>query len=63
MKTVFMTDSNSVVEALKMNMETRFSNCDRTKLRIGAAGAALTEEERIRWKEMLQKAFPEAQVL
>lgn len=51
-----------MLEALRMELEGRFSNQDLSKLKVGAAGAGLTEEEIETWKNAVTVAFPGAEV-
>ncbi len=51
-----------MVQAIKNDLKVRFSGYDRTKLRIGAAGAGLSEQEQGRWSGLLKENFPEAKV-
>ncbi len=51
-----------MLEALKEDIEKRFSSVPASKLLIGLAGAGLCEEEKTAWIEMGRKAFPDAKL-
>lgn len=51
-----------MVEALRNDLNTRFKDIPSERLRLGAAGAGLTDEEARDWKDTLAKAFPEMDV-
>lgn len=51
-----------IIEALKDDLSNRFHNPDMEKVRIGAAGSHLAEEEALDWKRTLEEAFPGAYV-
>lgn len=53
---------NTILKALREDLDTRFAGVDAKYLRIGAAGAGLAKEEEEEWKHMMQEAFPEAAV-
>ena len=51
-----------MIEALKKDIEERFSEMDRSRIRIGTAGAGLTAAEAEEWCSEVEKAFPWAEV-
>lgn len=51
-----------MLDALRTELEGRFCNQDLSKLKVGAAGAGLTEEEIKAWKNAVVEAFPGAEV-
>jgi len=51
-----------MLEAIQRDIKDRFSNYDMCRLRIGAAGAGLTEDEQHQWVSILQNAFPNSDV-
>ena len=53
---------DKMIEALKKDIEERFSEMDRSRIRIGTAGAGLTAAEAEEWCSEVEKAFPWAEV-
>ena len=53
---------DKMLEALKSEIAGRFSHNDMSKLKVGAAGAGLSEEEIENWLGMVKEAFPNAKV-
>lgn len=51
-----------MIEAIRNDLNTRFQNIPLSRLRLGAAGAGLTEEEIDIWKQELSEAFPELEL-
>lgn len=51
-----------IIEALKQDFSTRFKDIPANRLRLGAAGAGLTDAEANEWTAMLSEAFPEMDV-
>ena len=52
----------TMIKALQKDMETRFADCDQSKLSVGVAGAGLSAEEIADATGILQEAFPQAKV-
>lgn len=53
---------DKMLEALKSELAGRFSHNDMSQLKVGAAGAGLSEEEIENWLSMVKEAFPDAKV-
>ena len=53
---------DKMLEALKSEIAGRFSHNDISRLKVGAAGAGLSEEEIENWLGMVKEAFPNAKV-
>lgn len=53
---------NIMLKAMQEDLDTRFAGVEAGRLRIGAAGAGLSDEQAEEWKNMLQEAFPQAEV-
>ena len=51
-----------MVEALKTDLQTRFADIPKERIRIGTAGTFENEEEGRKWQAYVQAAFPEADV-
>ncbi len=51
-----------MVEALQNDLQTRFSDVKPSRIRLGTAGAGLTNEEAEEWRQILADAFPEIDV-
>ena len=51
-----------MLDAMKMDIETRFSQPNVALLHIGVAGFGITEEQADKWLEMTKEAFPDADV-
>lgn len=51
-----------MIEAIRTDLNTRFQNIPLSRLRLGAAGAGLTEEEIDIWKRELSEAFSELEL-
>ena len=54
--------SKKMIEALKNDLETRFSDVPRENLRIAAAGTFEDIEDTYRWRNQVQEAFPDFDV-
>lgn len=51
-----------MLSAVQSDIEKRFTNLDKTKLHIGAAGAGLTVEQQNEWVNLLRSKFPAADI-
>lgn len=51
-----------MIEALKTDLHTRFSEVSSGRLKIAAAGTFEKEADAMRWRELVQSAFPDASV-
>lgn len=51
-----------MAEAIKADIESRFSEADTDRIRIGAAGTFEKEEDSGWWMEMVQETFPDIEV-
>lgn len=51
-----------MAEAIKADIESRFSEADTDRIRIGAAGTFEKEEDGGWWMEMVQETFPDIEV-
>lgn len=58
----FRQSERKMIDALKNDVETRFSGIPWEKLRIGTAGTFESREEAEQWTDLVQEAFPESQV-
>lgn len=58
----FKQSEKKMIEALKSDIETRFSGIPRERLRIGTAGTFETPEDAAQWNAEVQAAFPEFSV-
>lgn len=50
-----------MLDAIEDDLNNRFGDVDRSKIRIGAAGTFLNEEDAKEWHEMVKERFPEIQ--
>ena len=51
-----------MLDAMKMDIETRFSQPNVALLHIGVAGFGITKDQADKWLEMTKEAFPNADV-
>lgn len=49
---------NKIIEAMRRDLETRFADVPREELYMFTAGTMQSEEDCIKWKELVEKEFP-----